>query len=172
MKELLFRFDDAQALRDALGRLRSMDFITVETYTPMPLHEAGAGRPDSGSPLPLIMFAAGLLGFVGFFALMAYADVYAYPLDIGGRPKLAWPPFVPIAFELGVLCAMAAGFFGYFALCRMPVLYEPVDECEGIRDASRDGWFVRVGAGDPERLEAVRAILQPLGPMSCEEFQS
>ncbi len=175
MKELLFRFEEARVLRDALERLKAADFISVETYTPMPLREEAAGGPGAvvpgaGSPLPLLMFAAGMLGFVGFFLLMTYADVHAYPLDIGGRPRLAWPAFIPIAFELGVLCAMAVGFFGYFVLCRMPALYDPVDECESIRGASRDAWLVRVRANDPERLSEVRAILQPLEPTSCEEF--
>ena len=115
----------------------------IETYTPQSLDE---DAEPTGSPLPLLMFIAGMLGFVGFLLLMTYADVRAYPLDIGGRPKFAWPAFIPIAFELGVLCAMGAGFFGYFWLCRMPKLYEPVDDCDSLRAASRDGWFVAVRA--------------------------
>ena len=99
------------------------------------------------------MFIAGMLGFVGFLLLMTYADVRAYPLDIGGRPKFAWPAFIPIAFELGVLCAMGAGFFGYFWICRMPKLYEAVDVCDSIVEASRDGWFVAVRSCDMQSLE-------------------
>jgi hypothetical protein len=111
-----------------------------------------------------------MLGFIGFFLLMTYADVSAYPLDIGGRPKFAWPAFVPIAFELGVLCAMATGFFGFFFVCRMPQLYDPVDECASLRRASRDGWFVAVRCDDLQRLAHVRTIIEPLRPASIEEF--
>ncbi len=131
----------------------------METYTPRALDEH-----PSGSPLPLLMFLAGVLGLAGFFLLMTYADVWAYPLDIGGRPKFAWPPFIPIAFELAVLCAMGAGFLGYFVICRMPKLYQPVDECEGFRRASRDVWFVAVRSADPARIARARAVLDRLRP--------
>jgi hypothetical protein len=123
MKGVLAGFASAQALRDAVERLAAADVREIETYTPAPLDE-----DSSGSPLPLVMFVAGMLGFIGFMALMTYADVYAYPLNVGGRPQFAWPAFVPIAFEIGVLCAMAAGFVGYFVVCRMPRIYDPIDE--------------------------------------------
>ena len=77
---------------------------------------------------------------------------------------------LPIAFELGVLCAMAAGFFGYFVICRMPQLYDPIDGCDSFREASRDGWFVAVRFNDSEGVAQVRAVLDPLGPTSVEEF--
>jgi hypothetical protein len=162
---LLAGFDSPQDLQHALERLWEAGIGAIETYTPAPLEEAA-----SRSPLPLVMFVAGMAGFVGFFSLMTYADVYAYPLDIGGRPTFAWPAFVPIAFELGVLCAMVAGFVGYFVICRLPRLYDPVDECDSFRRASRDGWFVAVRTGDPGRAAQARAIIEALHPASLEEF--
>jgi hypothetical protein len=165
MKSLLAGFESAQALRGAVQHLAAADVGAVETYTPAPLDEDPAG-----SPLPLVMFVAGMLGFIGLMALMTYADVYAYPLNVGGRPRFAWPAFVPIAFEVGVLCAMVAGFFGYFIVCRMPRLYDPIDECEQFKEASRDGWFVAVRSEDSERVAKARAILGNLPAMSIEEF--
>jgi hypothetical protein len=167
MNGLLAGFDSPHDLQRALGRLREAQIEVLETYTPAPLEEQAYG-----SPLPLAMFVAGIAGFVGFFLLMTYADVYAYPIDIGGRPAFAWPAFVPIAFELGVLCAMVVGFFGYFVICRMPQLYDPVDECDSFRRASRDGWFVAIRISDPERAAQVRALIDTLHPMSVEEFSS
>jgi hypothetical protein len=165
MTGLLARFESAQALRDAIERLAAADVREIETYTPAPLQE-----DSSGSPLPLVMFVAGMLGFIGFMALMTYADMYAYPLNVGGRPQFAWPAFVPIAFEIGVLCAMGAGFFGYFVVCRMPRLYHPVDECEQFREASRDGWFVAVRSDDPDRIAEARVLLRKLPSISVAEF--
>jgi hypothetical protein len=165
MKGVLAGFESAQALRAALERLAAADVREIETYTPAPLDE-----DSSGSPLPLVMFVAGMLGFIGSMMLMTYADVYAYPLNVGGRPRFAWPAFVPIAFEIGVLCAMVAGFFGYFIVCRMPRLYDPIDECERFREASRDGWFVAVRSDDSDRLAKARAVLGKMRSISIEEF--
>lgn len=167
MSGLLAGFETEHALRHALDRLGAEHVDGVETYTPKALDEHPAG-----SPLPLVMFVAGVLGFAGFFALMAFADVWGYPLDIGGRPKFAWPSFVPIAFELGVLCAMAAGFFGYFVVCRMPKLYDPIDECDGFRGASRDSWFVAVRSEDEQSIARARAVLDGLRPTCLEAFSS
>jgi hypothetical protein len=167
MKGLLAGFESQEALSRALDRLAAAELDHIETYSPAPLNESS---PPGGSPLPLVMFIAGMLGFIGFFLLMTYADVHAYPLDIGGRPQFAWPAFVPIAFELGVLCAMGAGFVGYFVKCRMPQLYDPIDECETLKQASRDGWFVAVRACDIDRLAKAHEMLLPLQPMSVEEF--
>jgi ActD protein len=177
MKGLLAGFDSEQALEQAMERLSSAGVGETETYTPRPMRAVVAAQDSgpeddgpSGSPLPLVMFIAGMAGFIGFFLLMAYADIRAYPLDIGGRPAFAWPAFIPIAFELGVLCAMAAGFFGYFVVCRMPQLYDPIDSCGQLREASRDGWFVAVRTADDAQLERVRGLLRGLAPSSVEEF--
>ena len=167
MKGLLAGFETEHALRDAVDRLTAERIGDIETYTPIALNEHA-----SGSPLPLMMFLAGVLGFAGFFLLMAYADVWAFPLDIGGRPDFAWPSFVPIAFELSVLCAMGAGFVGYFVLCRMPRPYDPIDECGSFGRASRDGWFVAVRSTDPQRVMHARDVLAVLRPTSVEEFSS
>jgi hypothetical protein len=165
MRGVLVGFATERALQQALDRLRTEDVSDFETYTPMALDEH-----PTGSPLPLAMFVGGMVGFVGFFLLMAYADLWAYPLDIGGRPDFAWPSFVPIAFELAALCGMVTGFAGYFVLCRMPRPYDPVDECDSFCYASRDGWFVAIRSEDLTQLARARAIFDGMRPVSVEEF--
>lgn len=165
MNRMLAGFDSLQGLQHALERLSEAGIEVLETYTPGPV-----GTEASGSTLPRAMCAAGMAGFVGCFVLMSYADVVAYPLNIGGRPAFAWPAFVPIAFEVGALCAMVAGFLGYFMACRMPQLYDPVDECDSFRRASRDGWFVAIGTTDPEAEAKARSLLDALQPTSVEAF--
>jgi hypothetical protein len=163
MTGLLVSFESEPALREALDHFAG--WPEIETYTPMPLE-----TEHGSSALPLAMLIAGVAGFAAFFLLMTYADVRAYALDIGGRPNFAWPTFVPIAFELGVLCAMVTGFFGYFVLCRLPRLYDPIDECNSMKGALRDGWFLAIRTHRPDRLEDARRLLAALHPKSLEEF--
>jgi hypothetical protein len=158
MTSVLAAFVDRQALATALQRLRSAKLGPLETYTPQPLEEAP-------SLLPLIIFLAGVLGMVAGFALQAFANVWAYPLDIGGRPQFSWPAFIPIAFENGILAAVAAGFFGYLVVNRLPRLYDPIDEGLAIRRALRDFWCVSVRT---DRAHAAQRILQACGAESIE----
>lgn len=162
---ILVMFEDEPALCRALERLRAVSLRELRTYTPKPLE-----LEPPHSPLPLIVLIAGLLGAAAGFGMQVYANTASYPLNIGGRPENSWPAFIPIAFELGVLAAVLAGVFGYFAINRLPRLYDRIDELEGMREALRDGWLVAIRTDDPDRLAQVRAIVKELGAISIEEL--
>ena len=74
---------------------------------------------------------------------------------------------MPIAFEIGVLSAMLAGFFGYLVVNRMPRLYDPVDEAVLMRGASRDRWCVSIRTDSPERAHD---LLRTLSAEQVEEL--
>jgi hypothetical protein len=158
MTGLMLAFASEHKLRAALARLRAASLGEMETYTPKPL-EAGT------SIVPSLVLVGGVLGAVASFCLQSYATTIAYPLNIGGRPNLSWPSFIPIAFENGVLVAVLAGFFGYLAVNRLPRLYDPVDECAALRRAMRDHWCLSIHTTQPDR---VRALLRDVTPLAVE----
>jgi hypothetical protein len=51
-------------------------------------------------------------------------------------------------FELTVLFASLAGFFGTLALCGFPHPHHPVFDISRFRAASRDGFFLCIEAAD------------------------
>jgi len=96
-----------------------------------------------------------------------YASAVAYPVNIGGRPPNSWPAFVPIAFEIGVLLAIVAGFFGFLIVNRLPALHVTGLEAAIFRVASRDGYLLAIGTDEPTRL---RRALAELGPVRIAEI--
>ena len=60
--------------------------------------------------------AGGIVGAIGAYFLQWYSAVVDYPINAGGRPLHSWPSFIPATFELAVLGAALAAFFGFLAL--------------------------------------------------------
>lgn len=158
-------FRNEAARDEAVARLRSAGFGAVTRYGPMP-------PEDERSPLPLVMLAAGVLGAAGAFGLQAYATGIAYPMNIGGRPNVFWPSYIPFTFEVGALCAMAAGFLAYVIVNRMPHLYDPVDESQAFRRASIDRWFVVLPDPDAPDRERLTQLLRAAGVAELDEAPS
>lgn len=150
-------FPDEKRLMEAVALLRARRVGEVETYTPTELED-----PPIHSIMPLVILVCGILGVVGSFLLQAYATAINYPLNIGGRPNLSWPAYIPTTFEMGVLAAMLGGFFGFFIVNRLPRLYEPIDETQAMRRASRDGYVLAIRRPDRTRAHEVLAGLRPI----------
>lgn len=149
---IVARFASMDDLARAAARLRERG-LKVETRSPIAL--PGDDKAGRGSWIPLLMFIGGVTGALAAFLMQTFATTVSYPLIIGGRPNFFWTSFIVFAFEAGILSAVAVGFVSFLVANRLPRLWEPADECEMLKDASRDGWFL-IARGDGAR-EAVRA---------------
>lgn len=138
-------FASAEQLSNAVRSLAAKGYTRLETYAPVPAaHALAPGR----SRLPVIVFLGGLAGAIASYAIQWYANAYAYPLDIGGRPSHAIPAFLIATFEGAVLCAALAAFFGFFFITKLPQPWHPVFEIDGFDRASVDRYWVAVDARD------------------------
>ena len=164
MSGVVAGFGTEDAMEQAFALLRNAG-LEAETYTPH-----APENMETGSWIPLAVLAAGLLGAAGFFFLQCYAMIFNYPFDIGGRPLMSWPAYMPLTFEGGVLFAILAGFFCFLFANRLPHLYDPIDEIDAFREASRDTYFVAVRSDDHDRLRRAYELLRPLHPLVLEDM--
>lgn len=168
----LAEFASAEELLDALGRLRAGGYTELEWYAPYPVREPQPEGVHVKSPLPKIIFGAGLIGAVASYGIQWYANVWSYPLDIGGRPVHAVPSFIVSTFEGTVLCAALAAFFGVLGVMRLPRLWWPEFEVDGFERASIDRYWVRISAADPHcRSDATPNDLRSAGALRVESLE-
>jgi hypothetical protein len=95
------------------------------------------------------VLGAALAGGGGAYLLQWWINVFAHPLDVGGRPDHAAPAFVPITFEMAVLIGAASAVIAAVVLGGMPRLWDPVFEVDGFERATRDRFWLAVADGDP-----------------------
>src|SRR5437764_15405270 len=113
-------FASSDALTAAARQLRSLGFREVEAYTPYPVEGLDEVlRPRRRMWLPLVIFLGAVFGVVCGYFIQYWDEVLDYPINVGGRPYNSWPAFTVGSFELMVLFAVAAGFFGLLAFCRL-----------------------------------------------------
>ncbi len=146
-------------------------FRRMDAYTPFPVEGLDeAMRPGRRLWLPAIMFLGGVFGAVLSYFIQYWAAAIDYPINVGGRPYNSWPAFTVSSFEATVLCAVAAGFFGFLLLCRLPRLYHPVFGAADFDRASQDRFFLCVEAEDPRfNAERLRRILDQHGAVRVTE---
>ena len=163
---VLAEFASPEELLDALGRLRREGYRRLETYTPYPIEQAEEQLALGRSRLPRFIFGGGLLGAILGYGIQWYADVWAYPQNVGGRPVHAAPAFIPATFEATVLGAALVAFFGVLLALRLPELWAPVFEIDGFERSSVDRYWVGVDARD-DRFEPrrIRRLLEATHPL-------
>jgi hypothetical protein len=146
----------------AARALRAEGQGDLDLHSPVPLHGADEALGLKKSIVPRIALVAGLIGATSGYLMQWYLVGVDWPINVGGRPPHSPPAFIPVTFELGVLFAALAIFFGLFALWGMPRLHHPVFEVEAFRSASVDGLWLSAAVG-PEAAEATATRLRALG---------
>lgn len=160
---VMAEFATPDALVDATRQMREKGFQGMDTYSPYPLHGGSEALGLPPSRVPFIALCGGLTGVVTALAMQTWMNSVDYPINVGGRPILSLPAWVPITFELGVLFAAFGIFFGLLGLSRLPQPYHPVFESEAFRSASTHGYWLSVPQAVGQDATSVMDQLKALG---------
>jgi hypothetical protein len=168
---LMAEFADPTALVAAAKATHEQGYRKYDAYSPFPIHDLFGVMHIEDRRVPLVVLLGGLAGLGTGLGLQAWVSYIAYPLNIGGRPYLSWPMFVPVAFELTILFAALSAVFGMFILNGLPMPYHPVFNVPRFAAAaSQDGFFLAIESVDPMfDLEKTHLFLRSLGAREINE---
>ena len=106
-------FTDELDLMNAVKELQKKGIRIADVRTPFPVHGLDTELKLPRSGLPKIAFIAGVIGGILGLLFQIWVFTKGWPLNIGGKPFLALPSFVPVTFELTVLFATFAMGFAF-----------------------------------------------------------
>ncbi len=115
---LLAIFGEAAELKVAAGRVHKLGLTQIDAYTPFPVHglDKEMGIPKSwASAVTLVM---GLSGALFMFFFQYWSLGVDWPMNIAGKPYFAWPAYIPVTFEGGVLVGGVSTVVALVFLCR------------------------------------------------------
>lgn len=169
---LMAEFETPEQLIAAAAKTRQAGYVRIEAYSPFPVEGLDEAIGFSRSRLPLLVLLGGVVGGVGGFLLQAFACVYHYPHNTGGKPLFSWPAFIPVTFELTVLGAAFAAVLGMLALNGLPQPYHPVFNVPRFQLATRDRFFVMIESRDP-KFDAgkTKKFLESLNPRGVYDVE-
>jgi hypothetical protein len=162
---LMAEYASAQDLVAAAQAAHDAGYRDAEAYAPYAVAGLAEALGFRRTHIPAIAFCGGLFGGVGGYALQWFAAVRSYPEEIGARPLHSWPMFIPVTFELTVLGAALAAFFGVLIANRLPRLSHPVFDAPDFELASRNRFFLFLPQDDPAFDEARAVALLDSTPL-------
>ena len=165
---LLAEFDSPETLTSAARQARKAGYRHLDAFTPFPVE--GLARILK-LPQPNISWI-GLIGGIaggGFALLMQCYVSYDFPLNVGGRPLYAISAFAVVMFELTILFSALSMIVAMLWQNGLPRLNYPLFGASRFHLASKDRFFLCIGADDSEFDELrTLAFLRQLGASSVE----
>ncbi|HEY4221928.1 MAG TPA: DUF3341 domain-containing protein [Myxococcota bacterium] len=150
---LLIELSDIDALHRVLA-IAEQRGVRAEAVSPVALDTEPAGARF----IAAAALAGGVFGGSASIAIEIWTNAIDYPLDVGGRPLLSIPAFIPLTFEGAVLCAALSTVFAFLWRASLPRLAHPAFHWPDIERATSDRFFVALYASDDERAALESAL--------------
>ena len=164
---VLGAFSTEEEILGVTRAARAGGLKVLDVYSPYAVHGLDAALGVKRSRLPWVCFTAGLLGAVVKLWFEYWTATVDWPMNVGGKPWNSLPAFVPVTFEVMVLCAGLATVFAFFLISRLRPGKRASLPAAGI---TNDRFVLAVEEADAGfDLERVRRLFERFNVVSVTE---
>lgn len=163
---VLALFNEPHALLHAIREVREKGYRGLDAYTPYPVHGLPEALGMKESWMPRVTKTGFFTGAALAFTFEAWTMAWAWPLNIGGKPFVSVPAYMPVTFEGGILIAGLSTFAAVLIACRL----RPAPQFHNIDDSitnDRFGLYVPIR---PYEAGGVQSLLKSLGALEVREL--
>lgn len=112
-------FEDEKVLFPAVAKVRKAGYKFHDIYTPFPVHGLDSAMGLRETSIHTAGFLYGMIGTTTAVTFMTWVFTKDWPVNIGGKPNFALPAWIPITFELTVLCAAVGMVLTFCYICQL-----------------------------------------------------
>ena len=155
-------------LLDGVKKIREKGIHIDEVYTPFPVHGLDHALGLARTRISIAGFIYGIMGTCLASLMMYYMMIVDWPQNIGGKPNFTFiqnlPAFVPIMFEVTVLCAAHLMSITFLVRCG---LFPGAKAQNPDPRTTDDKFLVEIKVG--ENAEDVKSALTEAGAVEINE---
>lgn len=126
LRGVLAIYEDPDTLLAAAGKVREHGFKNADAYTPYPVHGLSEALGIKKSWVPYVTLVMGLSGAILGLGFEIWTSAVDWPINVGGKPMVSLPAFIPVTFESGVLLGGTMTLAALLVACGLPNFRAPI----------------------------------------------
>jgi hypothetical protein len=146
---LVAEYETPEELLAGAQKAHASGYRRMDAYTPFAVEGLEECLEAHGRRVSLITLLCGITGGLTGYGMQAFAAMFDYPLNVGGRPLHSWPAFIPITFELTILFAAVGGAIGMFILNGLPCPHHPIFDTPHFEERNEARFYLCIETKDP-----------------------
>jgi hypothetical protein len=172
MKRMVYGvYDDEEVLMKGIKTLQEKGIDILEVYTPFPVHGLEkVFKRCTPTRLPEASFLYGFIGLSLGILMVWYMNIHDWSINIGGKPNFSLidnlPAFVPVLFELTVLCAAHGMVITFFVRSNLKPGNRPANP---LPETTNDMFAVEIEKGSLIETEQLYVLLKETGVCTIKE---
>lgn len=165
-KVILGVYDNPDTTLDATESLIQKGYDIKDVYSPFAIHGMDRVMGVKRTRLSIAAFCYAMLGIASAISLIMYTGFFDWQINIGGKPFMHIPTYIPITFELGVLFT-AFGMVGTFFIVNKMFWGRETDVIDPR--VSDDHFVIAVNVHDRTDVKALENAMVSNGAVEVRE---